>query len=69
MGGDTLVALLVILAIVFVWRGPKMLPRLGQALGRSVKEVRHELESDEPETPETPESPGTPATPGAPDRP
>jgi Sec-independent protein translocase protein TatA len=58
--GETLVVLLVILAVVFVWRGPKTLPKIGQALGRSVKEVRRELESDDPETPKAPETPDRP---------
>ena len=61
--GDWLVLLLVILAVVFVWRGPKTLPKIGQALGRSVKEVRKELESDDPAG-----TPGKPETPETPDR-
>lgn len=61
--GETLVVLLVILAVVFVWRGPKTLPKIGQALGRSVKEVRKELGSDDPETPTTPEPPEAPNRP------
>jgi Sec-independent protein translocase protein TatA len=39
---DVLVVLLVILAIVLIWRGPKTLPKLGEALGRGVKEARKE---------------------------
>jgi Sec-independent protein translocase protein TatA len=58
--GETLVVLLVILAVVFVWRGPKTLPKIGHALGRSVKEVRRELESDDPKKPEAPETPERP---------
>ncbi len=61
--GETLVVLLVILAVVFVWRGPKTLPKIGQALGRSVKEVRKELASDDPDAPETPEPPEAPNRP------
>ena len=61
-----MVLLLVILAVVFVWRGPKTLPKIGQALGRSVKEVRKELESDDPTA--TPDAPVKPATPETPDR-
>ena len=57
--GDMLLVLLVILAVVVLWRGPKMLPKLGQALGRSVKDVRHELQSDDPDAPDTPVSPET----------
>jgi sec-independent protein translocase protein TatA len=58
--GDMLLVLLVILALVLLWRGPKMLPKLGQALGRSVKDVRRELQTDDPETPETPGTPDRP---------
>ncbi len=39
---DLIVVLLVILAIVLIWRGPKTLPKLGEALGRGVKEARKE---------------------------
>ena len=31
-----------ILALVLLWRGPKTLPKLGQALGRGVREAREE---------------------------
>ncbi len=54
--GETLAVLLVVLLVVFVWRGPKTLPKIGAALGRSVKDVRHELQS-EPDKPETPDQP------------
>jgi mttA/Hcf106 family protein len=40
--GDILLILVVILAVVLVWRGPKTLPKLGQALGRGVREARRE---------------------------
>jgi len=39
---DLLVVLIVILVVVVVWRGPKTLPRLGEALGRGVREARTE---------------------------
>jgi len=39
---DLLVVLIVILVIVVVWRGPKTMPKLGEALGRGVKEARTE---------------------------
>ncbi len=35
--------LVVLLIIVLIWRGPKMLPRLGEAAGRTVKGVRENL--------------------------
>jgi Sec-independent protein translocase protein TatA len=42
MGSDLLVVLLILLGAVLVWRGPKTLPKLGQALGRGVREARAE---------------------------
>jgi Sec-independent protein translocase protein TatA len=54
---DTLLILLVILGAVLVWRGPKTLPKLGQALGRGVREARREVEAADPEKPETPDGP------------
>ena len=42
MGSDLLVVLVIALVIVIVWRGPKTLPKLGQALGRGVREARAE---------------------------
>ena len=42
MGSDVLVALIIVLIVVVIWRGPKTLPRIGAALGRGVKEARTE---------------------------
>jgi Sec-independent protein translocase protein TatA len=39
---DILLALIVVLVVVVVWRGPKTLPKIGQALGRGVREARSE---------------------------
>ena len=39
---DLLIILLVILVAVIFWRGPKNLPKLGEALGRGFREARHE---------------------------
>lgn len=39
---DLLLILIVILVLAIVWRGPKTLPRLGEALGRGVREARTE---------------------------
>jgi Sec-independent protein translocase protein TatA len=39
---DIGLVLLVILVLVLLWRGPKTLPKLGQALGRGVREAREE---------------------------
>jgi Sec-independent protein translocase protein TatA len=38
--GDLAIVLIVILVLVVLWRGPKTLPRLGEALGRGVREAR-----------------------------
>lgn len=42
MPTDLALILIIILVIVLIWRGPKTLPVLGQALGRGVKEARKE---------------------------
>jgi Sec-independent protein translocase protein TatA len=42
MGPDILVILLVILVLVVLWRGPKTIPKLGEALGRGVREAKTE---------------------------
>ena len=39
---DLLLILIVILVLVIVWRGPKTLPSLGEALGRGVREAKAE---------------------------
>ena len=41
-GLDTVVVLLIVLAVVLVWRGPKTLPKWGEALGRGVRAARRE---------------------------
>ncbi len=40
---DILLILVVILVVVLMARGPKMLPRLGEAFGRGVKDARDEF--------------------------
>jgi len=42
-GVDVLIVLIVILAVVVVWRGPKILPKWGETLGRGVKATRKEV--------------------------
>jgi Sec-independent protein translocase protein TatA len=42
MGPDVLIVLIVILVFALMWRGPKTLPKIGQALGRGVKNARDE---------------------------
>ncbi|HEU4672618.1 MAG TPA: twin-arginine translocase TatA/TatE family subunit [Candidatus Limnocylindrales bacterium] len=39
---DTLLVLIVVLIVAIVWRGPKNLPRIGEMLGRGVREARRE---------------------------
>lgn len=39
---DLLLILIIILVLVILWRGPKTLPKLGEALGRGVREARRE---------------------------
>ena len=39
---DVLVVLLIILVAAIIWRGPKTLPKLGEALGRGVREAKSE---------------------------
>jgi Sec-independent protein translocase protein TatA len=39
---DLLVVLIIILVLVVMWRGPKTLPKLGEALGRGVREAKTE---------------------------
>lgn len=48
MGSDLLVVLVVILVVVFVWRGPKTLPKIANALGRGVREARREAGKVDP---------------------
>jgi Sec-independent protein translocase protein TatA len=45
-----MIILIIILVVVLVWRGPKTLPKLGQALGRGVREARNEATSAGDET-------------------
>jgi Sec-independent protein translocase protein TatA len=42
MGSDLLIVLIVILVLVVIWRGPKTLPKIGEALGRGVREAKTE---------------------------
>jgi Sec-independent protein translocase protein TatA len=42
MGSDLLIVLIVILVLAVIWRGPKTLPKLGEALGRGVREAKSE---------------------------
>lgn len=62
-GVDVLIVLIVILAVVLVWRGPKILPKWGETLGRGVKatrkevsELQDEIKKKDDETPTPPSS-------------
>ena len=46
MGGMELVVILLVVLVIF---GPKNLPKLGSALGKTVKNVREGMEGDEEE--------------------
>jgi Sec-independent protein translocase protein TatA len=48
MGSDLFVVLIIILVVVFVWRGPKTLPKIANALGRGVREARREAAKIDP---------------------
>jgi Sec-independent protein translocase protein TatA len=39
---DVGLVLVVILILALIWRGPKTLPKIGEAFGRGVKEARRE---------------------------
>ncbi len=43
-GLDLVVVLIAVLAVVLIWRGPKILPKWGETLGRGVKATRKEVE-------------------------
>ncbi len=47
---DILLVLIVILIIVLIWRGPKMLPQFGEALGKAVKGARDTMDRDAAES-------------------
>ena len=65
MGSDLLIILLVILVLVVMWRGPKTLPKLGEALGRGVKEAKTEAAKAQQEIPARASDDAKPADPGA----
>jgi Sec-independent protein translocase protein TatA len=44
MGPDLLIILVIVLIVVLMVRGPKMLPKIGEALGRTVKDTRAEVD-------------------------
>ncbi len=62
---DVLLVLIVILILALLWRGPKTLPRLGEALGRGVREARKEASNPLPPDPAAPPPPGDQPRPGS----
>lgn len=47
---DLVIALVIVLIIVVIWRGPKTIPEIGRMFGRGVREARAEaakLRSDD----------------------
>ena len=44
MGPDLIIVLIIVLVVVLMWRGPKMLPQIGQALGKTVKDTKAEVD-------------------------
>ena len=69
MGPDVLLILIVILVLVVIWRGPKTLPKLGEALGRGVKEAKTEAKIAQAEIQARARGEETPKTEPGPDRP
>ena len=47
MGSDVLIVLVIILVIVLIWQGPKNLPKMGSALGKSISDFRKEVSPDD----------------------
>ena len=51
---DLIVALVIVLIIVVIWRGPKTIPEIGRMFGRGVREARIEANklrsTDDPPT-------------------
>jgi Sec-independent protein translocase protein TatA len=39
---DLVIALVIVLIIVVIWRGPKTIPEIGRMFGRGVREARIE---------------------------
>ena len=47
MGSDVLIVLVIVLVIVLIWQGPKNLPKMGSALGKSISDFRKEVSADD----------------------
>ena len=64
---DILIVLVIILVIAVLLRGPKTLPKLGEALGRGVKEAKAGAVATQEEIQSRTTTPTTPTTPTKPD--
>ncbi|HEX5013460.1 MAG TPA: twin-arginine translocase TatA/TatE family subunit [Candidatus Limnocylindrales bacterium] len=69
MGSDVLIVVVILLVIVLIWQGPKNLPKLGSALGRSISDFRKEVSTDEKPAESTAAPPTAPAPPTTPTTP
>lgn len=54
MVSDILLVLVIVLVAVLFIRGPKMLPRIGEALGRTVKDTKAEFDRKSDDGPSGP---------------
>ena len=61
---DVLLILIVILILALIWRGPKNLPKIGEALGRGVKEAKVEATKAQAEIQARASDGGPPPDPG-----
>lgn len=44
--GELVLILIVVLFILLLWRGPQLLPQLGEALGKAIRGVRENINED-----------------------
>ena len=45
--------LIIVLVVLLIWRGPKMLPQFGEAVGKAVKSARDTMDRDSSESKST----------------
>jgi Sec-independent protein translocase protein TatA len=63
MGSDVVIVLIVILVLALLWRGPKTLPKLGEAFGRGIREAKTEASKAQAEIQARTGEPDPPADP------
>ena len=49
VGQDLILILVIVLVILLFWRGPKVLPKLGESLGQSISGFRKATKEAEPD--------------------